>query len=185
MKDVRTGRVVGVRAKDVVDGGREFEVRAKVVLNCTGPFTDAVRKMSDGSRMDIMTPAGGAHLTLPKHFAPESEGLIVPKTKDGRVVFMLPWLGGVIAGTTDALAPVTLRPRASADEVDFILDSIAHASPSRPRGRDVGVVRHQTPRRGPDPERHRERQPRSPRGGRGRRDGDGHGGQVDDVSTHG
>ena len=125
VKDLRTGRVVGVKAKDVVDGGREFEVRAKVVLNCTGPFTDAVRKMSDGSRMDIMTPAGGAHLTLPKHFAPDAEGLIVPKTKDGRVVFMLPWLGGVIAGTTDALAPVTLRPRASADEVDFILDSIA------------------------------------------------------------
>ena len=125
VKDRDTGRVIGANVRDVIDGGREFEVRAKVVLNCTGPFTDSVRKMSDGSRNDIMTPAGGAHLTLPKHFAPESEGLIVPKTKDGRVVFMLPWLGGVIAGTTDALAPVTLRPRASKDEVDFILDSIA------------------------------------------------------------
>ena len=48
---------------------------------------------------------------LPAHFAPETCGLIVPKTKDGRVVFLLPWLGGVLAGTTDAPAPVTPRRR--------------------------------------------------------------------------
>ena len=52
----------------------------------------------------------GAHVTLPGYFAPSSCGLIVPKTKDGRVVFMIPWLGSVIAGTTDTVAPVTLRP---------------------------------------------------------------------------
>ena len=71
-----------------------------------------------------MTPAG-THVVLPAHFAPETCGLIVPKTKDGRVVFLLPWLGGVLAGTTDAPAPVALAPRPSAEEVGFILEAVA------------------------------------------------------------
>ena len=118
------GRVIGARMRDVLDGGT-FDVRAKVVLNATGPFTDDVRRMSEPTKKEIMTPAGGVHVTLPGYFAPPHAGLIVPKTKDGRVVFMLPWLGAVIAGTTDALAPITLRPRATAEEVDFILESLA------------------------------------------------------------
>lgn len=39
-------------------------------------------------------------MTLPDYYSPENMGLIVPKTKDGRVVFMLPWQGATIAGTT-------------------------------------------------------------------------------------
>ena len=42
----------------------------------------------------------GVHVTLPDYYSPEHLGMIVPKTKDGRVVFMLPWLEATIAGTT-------------------------------------------------------------------------------------
>ena len=170
IRDERTGRVVGARCVDVSEDaaaasewdwssgtdssskrrrrrGREFEVRARVVVNATGPFTDGVRRMSadaDAAKKTkkkknteeedasssvvpetIMTPAGGVHVTLPGHFAPPNAGLIVPKTKDGRVVFMLPWLGAVVAGTTDKVTDVTLRPRATREEVDFILESLA------------------------------------------------------------
>ena len=45
--------------------------------------------------------------------------------QDGRVVFMLPFQGAVIAGTTDAPCPLTDRPRAQADEVAFILAAIS------------------------------------------------------------
>ena len=44
----------------------------------------------------------GVHVTLPDYYSPEHLGMIVPKTKDGRVVFMLPWLEATIAGTTGA-----------------------------------------------------------------------------------
>ena len=110
-----------------------FAMRARAVVNATGPFTDDLRRMVDASREPIMTPAGGTHVVLPAHFAPETCGLIVPKTKDGRVVFLLPWLGGVVAGTTDAPAPVTLTPRPSAEEVAFILGAVAPylAAPAR------------------------------------------------------
>jgi glycerol-3-phosphate dehydrogenase len=50
--------------------------------------------------------------------------MIVPKTRDGRVVFMLPWQGATIAGTTDAPSPVTPTPRASEEDVAFILSAI-------------------------------------------------------------
>ena len=46
------------------------------------------------------------HVTLPDYYSPEQNlGMIVPKTADGRVVFMLPWLEATIAGTTGAAAP--------------------------------------------------------------------------------
>jgi glycerol-3-phosphate dehydrogenase len=130
-----TPRVTGALVRDV-SGSRKsapFPVRARCVINATGPFTDGVRRMVDARRETIMTPAGGTHVVLPAHFAPETCGLIVPKTKDGRVVFLLPWLGGVVAGTTDAPAPVTLAPRPSAEEVGFILEAVAPylAAPAR------------------------------------------------------
>ena len=45
----------------------------------------------------------GVHVTLPDYYSPEHLGMIVPKTKDGRVVFMLPWLDATIAGTTGSV----------------------------------------------------------------------------------
>ena len=130
----KSRRVVGAMVRDLrKPGSAPFAVRARAVVNATGPFTDAVRRMVEPSRERIMTPAGGTHVVLPAHFAPKTCGLIVPKTKDGRVVFLLPWLGGVLAGTTDALAPVTLLPRPTEQEVGFILEAIAPylATPAR------------------------------------------------------
>lgn len=63
-------------------------------------------------------------MTLPDYYSPDAVGMIVPKTKDGRVVFMLPWEGVTIAGTTDAPTPITHTPRASEDDVQFILTAI-------------------------------------------------------------
>lgn len=53
----------------------------------------------------------GVHVTLPDYYSPEHLGMIVPKTKDGRVVFMLPWLDATIAGTT---GPPHLPPSTTA-----------------------------------------------------------------------
>jgi glycerol-3-phosphate dehydrogenase len=64
------------------------------------------------------------HVTLPDYYSPENVGMIVPKTKDGRVVFMLPWLGSTIAGTTDAPAHVTMTPQAREADVEFVLGAI-------------------------------------------------------------
>ena len=117
-------RVVGVRARDVLTGG-EYDIYAKAVINASGPFTDELRRLSNEEAAEIMMPSAGVHLTLPAYYCPNDLGLIIPKTKDGRVVFMLPWLGACIAGTTDSKCDVTMTPSPTKYEVEFILESIA------------------------------------------------------------
>ena len=62
-----------------------------------------VREMSEPGANKMIMPSAGVHITLPDYYSPEHLGMIVPKTKDGRVVFMLPWEDATIAGTTGAL----------------------------------------------------------------------------------
>ena len=50
--------------------GEEFEVKAKSVINATGPFTDSIRKMDDGQTRDIVCPSAGIHIMLPDYYSP-------------------------------------------------------------------------------------------------------------------
>lgn len=117
------GQVVGARCRDSLTG-EQLEVFARVTLNATGPFTDQVRRLGEPEAAAAIMPSAGAHIVLPDFFGSTSIGMIVPKTKDGRVVFMLPWQGHIVAGTTDSACPVTSRPSASSSEVDFILETL-------------------------------------------------------------
>ncbi|GIL75420.1 hypothetical protein Vretimale_8058 [Volvox reticuliferus] len=119
------GKVVGAVVQDRLGSEPPFEVYARVVLNTTGCFVDQVRHMSQPGAPDIIQPSAGAHITLPAFYGGSSRsGIIIPKTKDGRVVFMLPFLDSVIAGTTDAKCEVERTPVASKQEVDFILSTL-------------------------------------------------------------
>ncbi|XP_004703986.1 glycerol-3-phosphate dehydrogenase, mitochondrial [Echinops telfairi] len=123
--DPRTGkeRVSGARCKDVLTG-KEFDVRAKCVINATGPFTDAVRKMDDKGAADICQPSAGVHIVMPGYYSPESMGLLDPATSDGRVIFFLPWQKMTIAGTTDTPTGITHHPIPSEEDINFILNEV-------------------------------------------------------------
>uniref|UniRef100_A0A8C7C174 glycerol-3-phosphate dehydrogenase n=1 Tax=Oncorhynchus kisutch TaxID=8019 RepID=A0A8C7C174_ONCKI len=95
-----TERVCGVRCRDVITG-QEFDVRAKCVINATGPFTDALRKMDDQKNPNIYQPSAGVHIVIPGYYSPDNMGLLDPATSDGRVIFFLPWEKITISGTTD------------------------------------------------------------------------------------
>ncbi|KAH7292020.1 hypothetical protein KP509_29G047500 [Ceratopteris richardii] len=73
----------------------------------------------------LITPSSGVHVVLPDYYSPDGMGLIVPKTKDGRVIFMLPWLGKTLAGTTDSSTTITMLPEPQENEIQFILDAIS------------------------------------------------------------
>lgn len=105
--------------------GKEFDTYAKVIVNAAGPFCDSLRKLADKDARAMICPSSGVHIVLPDYYSPEGMGLIVPKTKDGRVVFMLPWLGRTVAGTTDSNTTITLLPEPHEDEIQFILDAIS------------------------------------------------------------
>ncbi|CAM8895815.1 unnamed protein product [Rhodiola kirilowii] len=136
LKDDASGRIIGARIRDNLTG-KEFDAHAKVVVNAGGPFCDSVRKMADDDAKPVIAPSSGVHIVLPDYYSPEGMGLIVPKTKDGRVVFMLPWLGRTIAGTTDSDTVITMLPEPHEDEIQFILDAICDYLNVKVRRADV------------------------------------------------
>ncbi len=99
------GKVNGVVARDL-ETGDDFEIRARVVVNATGAFVDNVRGMDDADRRPMIAPSQGIHVVLDRSFLPGDAALLVPKTRDGRVLFAIPWhtvggKGALLAGTTD------------------------------------------------------------------------------------
>ncbi|KAI4138649.1 MAG: hypothetical protein LQ341_004572 [Variospora aurantia] len=123
------GKLIGAKVKDRVQEKngqtpQEFSIKAKGIINATGPFTDAVRKMDEPQVPEIVAPSSGVHVILPGYYSPSKMGLIDPKTSDGRVIFFLPWQGNTIAGTTDAPTAISQNPIAGEEEINWILSEI-------------------------------------------------------------
>ena len=123
------GKLCGARVKDRIrekngESAPEFSIKAKGIINATGPFTDAIRKMDDSAVQEIVAPSSGVHVILPGFYSPSKMGLIDPSTSDGRVIFFLPWQGNTIAGTTDAPANIVQNPIAGEEEINWILSEI-------------------------------------------------------------
>jgi glycerol-3-phosphate dehydrogenase len=120
------GRVCGAQVHDH-ETGRTRRIGAHCVVNATGVWVDAVRRMavaeSAGSSLPAMiSPSQGVHLVVESGFLGGHHALLVPRTSDGRVVFAVPWLGSVVLGTTDTPRDdLPLEPRPFKNEVDFIL----------------------------------------------------------------
>ncbi len=114
------GKVRGATVRDRLTGA-EHEVRARVVVNATGPFTDAIRRMEDPKVEPMLHVSSGAHIVLDERFSPPGTGLLIPETEDGRVLFLLPWQGHTLVGTTDNEATIEAHPQATEDEIEYIL----------------------------------------------------------------
>lgn len=102
---------------------RTLKVTAACVVNAAGVWVDSVRAAAHtGPALDRMvSPSQGVHLVVDRDFLPGEHALLVPKTRDGRVLFAVPWLGKLILGTTDTPRPDAPRePAAFAQELDFI-----------------------------------------------------------------
>ena len=130
------GRAAGVRVTDKLTG-RAFSIKARGVVNATGCFGDAVRKLDDPSAESLILGAAGVHIILPDHFSPDNMGLIVPKTKDGRVLFFLPWEGSTICGTTDSPCDISMEPRPTDEDVRFIIEESNRFLTTKIRPEDV------------------------------------------------
>jgi len=116
-------QISGAKCRDRLTG-EEFTVKAKSVVNATGPFTDSIRQMDNPSEKAICQPSAGVHVVLPDYYSPEEMGLLDPNTSDGRVIFFLPWMKYTVAGTTDSPCPVTEEPQPTEQDVEFILGEI-------------------------------------------------------------
>ena len=118
-------QISGVVAKDM-ETGLEYSLSAKTIINATGVFTDDILNMDNAKAKKIIRPSQGVHLVLDKSFLPGADAIMIPKTNDGRVLFLVPWHNRVVVGTTDTLVDShSLEPKALDEEVDFILSTAA------------------------------------------------------------
>ncbi|NML24645.1 glycerol-3-phosphate dehydrogenase/oxidase [Zoogloea dura] len=131
------GRVSGVSARDA-ESGEAFEIHAQVVINAAGVWADQLRRLDDAGLAGRLRPSQGAHLVVDRDFLPGDSALLIPRTRDGRVLFMIPWKGKVLLGTTDtARQDLPEEPRPFSEEVDFILDTAGRYLPRAPARHDV------------------------------------------------
>lgn len=132
-----SGLISGAIARDMESGG-ELEIRARCVINAAGVFSDSLHRMDDPDGKNIIAASRGVHLVLPKQFVPKDAAIMVPHTTDGRVLFAVPWHGHVVLGTTDeSTKDISLEPRATEEEIDFILENAARYMRTDPTRADV------------------------------------------------
>ena len=131
------GKITGVKAHDEV-GGETFEIKGKQIVNATGVFADDVLRMDSPGARKTIAPSQGVHLILDKSFLPGDDAITIPKTDDGRVLFLVPWHNRVIVGTTDTpLKEESLEPVALEEEIGFILSTASRYLTKAPKRSDV------------------------------------------------
>lgn len=134
-------RAVGLALRDA-ETGREFTVQAGCIVNATGVWVDGLRQQdahdSGKAVQPMVVPSQGVHVVVDQRFLPGEHALLVPSTRDGRVLFAVPWLGKLILGTTDTpRADLPLEPRPLAHEIDFVLSEAARYLKLAPTRADI------------------------------------------------
>ena len=93
-------------------------------MNCAGVHADELRKKDDPSTFERIIGAKGTHLMFKQGMLPLNQGIIIPKTKDGRLIFVINYLGETMVGTTDEKTPSTHTIKPEQAEIDFIIDEL-------------------------------------------------------------
>lgn len=116
-------KIIGIEVEDVIT--KEcFEIYGRAIVNATGPFIDTIRRLDNEKIDDMITVSSGVHIVIDGKYTSNNCGLMIPKTEDGRVLFILPWNGYTLVGTTDEEATVEDNPIVQKKDIDYLLRHI-------------------------------------------------------------
>jgi glycerol-3-phosphate dehydrogenase len=127
------GRVDGAEVVDGLDAdAAPFVVRASVVVNAAGVWSDEIRTLDDGVDPDSIRPAKGVHVTVPWEKVRNDIAVVIPVPKDKRSLFVVPWgerpdgtFSHTYIGTTDTDHDGSLDdPQCSAADLDYVLNAL-------------------------------------------------------------
>ncbi|MEJ7745371.1 MAG: glycerol-3-phosphate dehydrogenase/oxidase, partial [Luteimonas sp.] len=123
------GRVLGLTVQDMLTG-QQVQVRAKAVVNATGAWADRLRAAVGGKPM--LRPLRGSHLVVPFWRLPVAQSISLMHPRDGRPVFLYPWEGATLIGTTDLDHREDLDREASitTQEVDYLIEAVNDQFPA-------------------------------------------------------
>jgi glycerol-3-phosphate dehydrogenase len=131
LRDGATQQVTGVVLHDVTaPAGRTAEVRARVVVNATGAWAGRLQRTAGPSLP--LRPLRGSHLVFPADRLPVAQAHSFLHPIDGRPVFVVPWEGAALVGTTDVDHREALddEPRISPEEVSYLMAAVDVQYPS-------------------------------------------------------
>jgi glycerol-3-phosphate dehydrogenase len=133
------GRVCG--ATVAPDGAAPFDIRASVVINAAGVWSDQVRAFDEGHDPHSIRPAKGIHITVPEEAFPCDIAAVIPVKEDKRSIFVVSWGDQVYLGTTDTAWDGPLDdPSCTPEDVDYILGAANAVSTRRlTRGDITGI----------------------------------------------
>lgn len=122
-KKNKDGKISSAMVSDVLQENR-FEIKAKYFINCTGPFSDNIRLMANPEEEKRIVPAKGVHIVLPRKYYRGDKAMLVPKTSDGRLIFIIPFRNRVMIGTTDTpYKNGGEEPQLEKDEAEYLLNT--------------------------------------------------------------
>jgi glycerol-3-phosphate dehydrogenase len=131
--------VDAVQAQDAETGER-FTLATRCVFNAAGVWVDAIRQMALPHARPLIRVSQGSHVVVDREFMPAGSALLIPRTRDGRVLFVVPWKDRLLVGTTDrALDDAPFEPVVGEQEVDFLLATAAGYLQRPIRREDVRV----------------------------------------------
>ncbi|MBL8448086.1 MAG: glycerol-3-phosphate dehydrogenase/oxidase [Zoogloeaceae bacterium] len=135
---LRSGeRIAGVAARDAATG-ENFEVKGRAVVNATGAWGDDLRRQDDPTAQPLLAPSQGTHLVLDESFLPGSRAILQPRSRDGRVLFCLPWMGRTLVGTTDTpRSDHPADPKPLPGEIELLLAGAGELLKRQPTETDI------------------------------------------------
>ena len=135
-----SGKLSGLQVQDLLSK-KKYPIKARMIVNATGVFADKILRMDNPEAPKTIQPSQGIHLVLDLDFLGGKDALMIPKTRDGRVLFAVPWHGKLVIGTTDTLREkAKLEPEALQKEIDFVLETAAGYLVKKPTREDVKAV---------------------------------------------
>ncbi len=135
-----SGKLIGVKVIDQLSK-EKLEIQAKMIVNATGVFADKILQMDNPEAEKTIQPSQGIHLVLNLDFLGGKDALMIPKTRDGRVLFAVPWHGKLVVGTTDTIREkAKLEPEALQKEIDFVLETAGEYLLQKPTRSDIKSV---------------------------------------------
>ena len=132
--------IKGVNVRDSVSNNI-YEVKSKIVINCTGVFSQSIINLDYETSKNIIKPSQGTHLVIEKRFLKSDFGFLIPKTPDGRVLFAIPWHNSVILGTTDnEINEPEIDPKPKLSEINYILKNVKQYFKEKPDKIDIKTI---------------------------------------------
>lgn len=119
----KNNKIKGVKYFDKTQN-KTYEINAKIVVNATGANVDNLRLKDDKSSNEILALSSGIHIVVSKEFLPFEEGILLPNTRDGRVIFILPYLNHCLIGTTDNKTIYEENQKVKDEEIEYLLKEV-------------------------------------------------------------